>query len=53
MIKDYTAIYREANGSKDKFELKAQDVRRAVLGAAELIPLGATLIRVFPDPNWN
>lgn len=53
MIKDYTALYRDSKGDESKLELKAQDVCRAVSGAAELIPTDATLLRVFLNPDWN
>lgn len=53
MIKEYKAIYRDASGQDQELDLLAQDVRRAVSGAAELIPTDATLVRVFANPDWS
>lgn len=53
MIKQYKATYRDANGNLQTFELLAYDVRKATMGAAELIPVGSTLVRVIANPDWN
>lgn len=53
MIKQYKATYKDADGNLQSFDLMAYDVRKATMGAAELIPVKATLIRVIANPDWN
>jgi hypothetical protein len=53
MVKQYLATYKDAKGKTQTLEVLAYDAHRATMGAAELIPASATLIRVVHNPDWN
>ena len=48
----YRAVYRDTDLKERNLDMLSKSLSRATLTAAELIPTGATLLRVFHNPDW-
>jgi len=48
----YRAVYRDTDLKERDLDMLSRSLTSATLTAAELIPTGATLLRVFHNPDW-
>ena len=48
----YRAVYRNTDLKERNLDMLSKSLTNATLTAAELIPKGATLLRVFHNPDW-
>ena len=51
-MKLYRAIYREDVQVERKLDMYARGLAHATSSAAYLMPKGATLVRVYENPDW-
>ena len=48
----YRAVYRDTDLKERNLDMLSKSLTSATLTAAELIPTGATLLRVYHNPDW-
>ena len=53
MIKDFTVVYQDGNGTRREFYVKSTSISMATLAARELLPTCVEIVRCYHDPSWN
>lgn len=48
----YRAVYRDSDLKERNLDMLSRSLTSATLTAAELIPVDATLLRVYHNPDW-
>lgn len=52
LLKDFTVVYQDCNGTRREMYLKATSCCQATLAAQELLPQCVEIVRAYHDPNW-
>lgn len=53
MVKDFTVVYQDGNGTRREMYVKATSLCHATLTARELLPQCVEITRTYHDPNWT
>jgi len=52
LLKDFTVIYQDCNGTRREMYLKAASCCQATLATRELLPECVDIVRTYHDPSW-